>query len=105
MALQAQQILQGVQDAIRGGDAYFPPEQPVAVELVETVRKALAAEQDLLIDYQALGDPVPRRRRVEPHRLEERGGGIYLHAYCYLAEGNRVFRLDRIHTWQMAIEE
>ena len=105
LAQQAQLILQSVQNALRGRDAYFPPEQPVSDELVKVIRAALATEQEMLVDYGGLGDKVPRERRLEPHWLEKGEGGIYLHAYCYLAEANRVFRLDRIHGWQLIRKE
>jgi predicted DNA-binding transcriptional regulator YafY len=39
---------------------------------------------------------VPRRRTVQPLWLEQRGNLHYLHGYCYLAEADRVFRLDRV---------
>jgi hypothetical protein len=95
---KAQAILAGLRAAIRGRDGYFPQETGVAPEVVATIREAMAREQDLEITYQALGDVVARRRRVEPHRLEEGEQGQYLHGYCYLAQDNRTFRLDRIHS-------
>lgn len=102
LAPKAQQIISGVQAAIRGRDAYFVPEHPIDPALLTAVRAAVAQERELLLAYQALGETTPRQRRVEPHRLEETAWGLYLHGYCYLAEANRVFRLDRVHAWQWA---
>lgn len=98
---QAQAILADLQAAIRGRDAFFPAEQPVPAELAATIQEAINAETHLFIAYQSLVDRQPHYRRVEPHRLEQRGELAYLHAYCYLAEADRVFRLDRIHSCQI----
>lgn len=101
---KAEQVLAGVQAALRGRDAFFVREQPVDPDLITTIRVALAEEQELEIAYQGLGETASRWRRVEPHRLEEKEWGMYLHGYCYLAESNRVFRLDRIKAWRTAGE-
>lgn len=101
LALQAQQVLDGLSDALRGRDAYYPAERPVDPDLLAVITTALNEERELAITYQGLGDAVPRLRKVEPHRLEERGQRMYLRGYCYLAESDRTFRLDRIHTWQL----
>jgi predicted DNA-binding transcriptional regulator YafY len=96
LALKAEQIVDGVAAALRGRDAYFPPAQPPDPRVAAAIRAALAAEGELEILYQGLGETAPRARRVAPLWLEEQPWGTYLHAYCYLAEDNRVFRLDRI---------
>lgn len=101
LAQKAQQILDGVRAAMRGRDAYFVPELPPDPALLDVVYTALAQEQELLLDYQALGEVTSRRRRVAPHRLEETAWGAYLHGYCYLAAQNRVFRLDRVQAWRL----
>ncbi|MCA9990462.1 MAG: WYL domain-containing protein, partial [Anaerolineales bacterium] len=71
--------------------------EPPAAALLAQVQAAIAQEQQLEICYQALGEAVPRMRRIAPYYLEQRGQLYYLHAYCYLAEEARVFRLDRVH--------
>lgn len=101
---KAEQVLEGVQAALRGRDAFFVREQPVDPELITIIRTALAEEQELEISYQSLGEMAPRWRQVEPHWLEEQEWGLYLHGFCYLAESNRVFRLDRIKAWRTAEE-
>ena len=98
LAQFANQAVGSIKTAIQGRDAYFLPEQPVDPGLGQAIRQAIAAEQMLRLWYQALGELVPRQRDVEPFWLEERASGQYLHAYCHLAEANRIFRLDRIHT-------
>jgi hypothetical protein len=97
LAALAQQIIAGLQDAIRGRDAFFPATRDVPPEWLAAVQQAIEQEIDLEIAYQALGDGKPSRRRITPLRLEQRGSLHYLHAYCCRAETNLTFRLDRIH--------
>jgi hypothetical protein len=106
----AQNMLEGLQQAIRGRDAFFPAPRPANEAWLENTRTALNEERCLDIAYQSLVDNQPSSnavtrhysRRVEPLRLEQRGSLYYLHAYCYLAEANRIFRLDRIHACELA---
>lgn len=98
-------VLAEIKNALRGQDAFFPPEAPVASELVITVQQALADGCLLAIAYQGLGELLPRYRIVQPLRLTEQDSLYYLTAYCYLAEANRVFRLDRITTYQVLPEK
>ena len=87
---------------MRGRDAFFPaPEEPPQ-ELIDHIQQAMAAEQWLDIAYQSLVDRRPYWRRVYPLRLEARGRLYYLHAYCALAEADRIFRLDRIADYSIA---
>lgn len=95
----AAQIGGDLRAALHGRDAFFPREGAVDEGLVAVVETAVAEGSALTIDYQGLGDPGPRRRTIEPLRLEQRGALTYLHAYCRLAEAERVFRLDRITAW------
>lgn len=93
----AQQIVDGVRQAIRGRDAFFPAEEPANSEILACLQEAVVEERDVEITYQSLVDKQPYPRRVSPLWLEEKGELLYLHAYCHLAEAERVFRLDRIH--------
>src|SRR5690606_26164255 len=93
----AKQIVDGVRQAIRGRDAFFPAEEPADPEILTCLQEAIAEEQDVEITYQSLVDKQPYPRRVSPLWLEEKGELLYLHAYCHLAEAERVYRLDRIH--------
>jgi hypothetical protein len=98
---KAEQVLTSLSAALRGQDAFFPREELIDPELVATIQSALAGEREVEIAYQGLGETAPRWRRVEPHWVEEKRWGLYLHGYCYLAEENRTFRLDRVKAWQM----
>jgi hypothetical protein len=93
---KANDLLQQLRDAIRGRDAFLPAIQPPDSALMEAIRQAIARQEPLEISYQSPADYEPRYRRVQPARLEERGALFYLHAYCYRAEADLVFRLDRI---------
>jgi proteasome accessory factor C len=73
----------------------------VAVELgnaplVATVRSAAEAGEQLEIDYYAAGRDAHTTRRVDPYAVFVRRGEWYLDAYCHLAGGERLFRVDRI---------
>jgi predicted DNA-binding transcriptional regulator YafY len=48
-----------------------------------------------------LGELKASYRQVQPLRLEKRGSLYYLHAYCYRAETNLTFRMDRIQHLQL----
>ncbi len=99
---QAQAILSGIRAAIAGQDAFFPPTDSTPSPWLETIQAALAAETPLSICYQSLAAAQPGWRQIQPLRLEQRGTLHYLHAWCYRAEANLTFRLDRIQQLQPA---
>ncbi|MEZ5379504.1 MAG: WYL domain-containing protein [Acidimicrobiales bacterium] len=67
-------------------------EAPMLAEL----RQAAEAAQDLIIDYYSYGRDERSTRRVSPWRVSSTGGAWYLEGYCHTAEGERLFRVDRI---------
>lgn len=89
-------ILTSLRQAISGRDAFFPARDPVAPDTINQIYRAIERETPLAIAYQALGDLKASYRQVQPLRLEKRGNLYYLYAYCYRAETNLTFRLDRI---------
>lgn len=89
-------ILKNLREAIRGRDAFFPSRKSIPPEWLQTVRHAINAEETLKIMYQPLGDVKPSHRRIQPLRLEERDTLFYIVAYCFRAEMNLTFRMDRI---------
>lgn len=73
------------------------PETETAVARVRRVlESALDARRQLLIDYYVPARDESAERTVDPMRLVTAEGHTYLEAWCHLAEGRRVFRLDRI---------
>ena len=90
-------IIQELKQAVRGQDAFIPTSTTVSSQLIEDITYAITTESAITIAYQALGDLKASYRQVQPLRLETRGNLHYLHAYCFRAETNLTFRLDRIH--------
>ncbi len=95
---QAETILQNLRLAIRGQDAFFPAITPIPAQWTSAIQCAITQDKHLRITYQSLAETTPSHRTIQPFRLEKRGGLSYLYAYCYRAEANRTFRLDRIAT-------
>jgi hypothetical protein len=93
---QAHYILNNIDQAIAGRDAFQPSTTPPDPDTVVRLRLAIADEVPLTIHYQPPGDHAPTVHLVEPLRLEWHDDLAYLHAYSYRAEANRVFRLDRV---------
>ncbi len=98
---RATQILTAVRQVTRGKDAFFPATNTNVKNILEMMMTAMNTEHLLDITYQKLIDIDPHLRRIEPLRLEQWKNLYYLHAYCHLAESNRVFRVDRIKDCQL----
>ena len=60
------------------------------------VREAIAAGEQLEIDYVSAWRDARSKRIVDPERLSAYGGYWYLDAWCHAARGTRRFRVDRI---------
>ena len=65
-------------------------------EVMAAVQRALQAQRRLSISYYSYGRDVSTDREVDPLRLVSREGRWYLLAHCLTAEGERLFRVDRI---------
>lgn len=92
----ARRLLADLRAVVRGRDAFYPATHALDPTLLQAIHHALRHGRPLHITYQTLGDPTPRLRRIRPHSLEQRGELHYLRAYCYLAEAELTFRLDRV---------
>lgn len=66
-----------------------------------TVRRGVSDRRPVEISYYSFGRDEPSTRRIEPYRLVAREGHWYLQAWCHLAEGERLFRLDRVASAQL----
>jgi proteasome accessory factor C len=64
--------------------------------VADTIRAALADGKRLHLRYYVPGRDEATERDVDPMRLLVVEGRTYLEAWCRLAEGVRLFRLDRI---------
>jgi hypothetical protein len=96
----AERVLEALKDGLDGypsfpawGEPGLPVEQTRAV-----IEGALAEGGALQMAYFTAGRGEMTHRVVEPLRLEERGGAVYLVGFCHRAQDERVFRLDRIHS-------
>ena len=65
-------------------------------EHLTPLRSAIDARTWVDIEYFSYGRDEVTQRRIVPHRITANGGAGYVEAWCSLAEGERIFRLDRI---------
>jgi proteasome accessory factor C len=82
--------------------ALLPDGEPLVVDLppppplVPMLGEAAAAARVVEIVYTSLGTGETTRREVEPWRVFSALGNWYLMGRCRLADGERIFRVDRI---------
>ena len=80
------------------------PDDAVSVALGETrpgvldeLRRAAAAGRRVRLDYYAYSRDQRTTRDVDPHAVFAHDGAWYVRGYCYQAEDQRLFRVDRIY--------
>lgn len=69
----------------------------VPPETLELLERAVREHRTVEIDYYTYGRDEHTRRVIEPGRVYADQGDWYVAAWCRRAEGERVFRIDRIH--------
>ena len=69
---------------------------PVSGGVLDTLRAALRDLHQVQIEYYAYGRDELTERIVDPSRITTDQGQWYLAAYCHQAQGDRLFRIDRI---------
>lgn len=62
------------------------------------LREAVAAQCQIEIEYYTYGRDELTERRVDPSRIFSDQGNWYVSGWCHRAEGERVFRVDRIRS-------
>ena len=67
-------------------------------ELLEALRGAISRRRRIEIEYYSLGRDEMTRRSVDPSRVISHDGSWYLIGWCFRAEAERVFRVDRIRS-------
>jgi proteasome accessory factor C len=77
---------------------------PAAPGVLDTIRTAAGEHRRLELDYYSFGRDAVATRVVEPWRVFNAEGNWYLSAWCQQADGERLFRLDRIRR-AMPLEE
>jgi proteasome accessory factor C len=65
-------------------------------EHLDPLRAAIDHRYWVDIEYFSYGRDELTNRRIVPHRITANGGAWYVEAWCSLAGGERLFRLDRI---------
>lgn len=65
-------------------------------EHLEALRRSAEGRLCVDIEYYSYGRDEVTQRRIVPDRITANGGAWYVEAWCLLAEGDRLFRLDRI---------
>ena len=69
------------------------------------IRDAIARRVWVDIEYYSYGRDEVTRRRIVPHRITANGGAWYVEAWCSMAEGERLFRFDRIAALHVTDED
>jgi proteasome accessory factor C len=70
----------------------------VSASVLDVLRESLRSRRQVAIDYYVYGRDELTHRVVDPYRVTTDQGQWYLSAHCHLAEGDRLFRIDRIRT-------
>ncbi len=64
--------------------------------LLDLLRTAASEGSEVEIDYYSYGRDEHSTRTIAPWRVLASTGAWYVEAWCHLAEGERIFRVDRI---------
>ena len=79
------------------------PDEAIDVDLaaagsehLEVLRTAIGAQTEVDLEYFSYARDAVTSRRIAPWRLTADSGAWYVEAWCHLAGGERIFRLDRI---------
>ncbi|MGI8901522.1 MAG: helix-turn-helix transcriptional regulator [Nocardioides sp.] len=77
-------------------DVRLPQQDSRLAGVRVTLSEALEQHRQVKIDYYVPARDESTDRTVDPFRLVTAEGNDYLEAWCHTAEGQRLFRLDRI---------
>lgn len=70
--------------------------EPVAGDVLDSVRTAAAAQRKVEIDYYSFGRDGHSTRVVQPWKVFNSAGQWYMSGWCEMAVAERLFRVDRI---------
>jgi len=79
-----------------GGDDSLVVDLPIEPDLVPLLRGAVQVGHTVTITYSGLASGLTTERTIEPWSVFSALGNWYVRGQCRLAEGERVFRVDRI---------
>jgi len=66
-------------------------------EVLDTLRHAVRERRRVHLDYFAYGRDERTERDVDPYRVFAADGAWYVFGHCHLAQGERLFRVDRVY--------
>lgn len=72
--------------------------EAVAPEILDRLRQGARERRRLVIDYYSFGRDDRTTREIDPLRVYADQGRWYVAAWCHRAEGERIFRVDRIRS-------
>ena len=87
------------EDELNHQSGWSPEEELPPVpsdDLLALIQEAIDHQAAIGIMYRAPQRAHDEYRRISPLMLENRGGRVYLLAYCHRRRANRTFRVDRI---------
>ena len=84
-----------------GIPANFDVSNPVSSLVRAQIIAAISKQQPLSIAYHSLYNDEFSHREIKPLEIRIDGGVEYLFAYCYKAASFRVFRIDRIQSFEI----
>lgn len=67
-------------------------------DILDQLRLAAAQATEVEITYYSYNRDARTEREVAPWRVFAESGNWYVHAWCHTAEGERIFRVDRIES-------
>ncbi len=67
-------------------------------DILDHLRLAAADSTEVRIAYYSYNRDARTEREVAPWRVFAESGNWYVHAWCHTAEGERIFRVDRIES-------
>ncbi|MEM7273738.1 MAG: WYL domain-containing protein [Actinomycetota bacterium] len=69
---------------------------PAEGRLLDRLRRAVSSGTEVQIEYYSFGRDERTTRDIAPWRVFADEGYWYVHGWCHRAEGERIFRVDRI---------
>jgi proteasome accessory factor C len=81
---------------VEGGDAVDIRLGVAEESTLDRLRVAAAAGTEVEIVYYSYNRDATTVREIAPWRVFADSGNWYVHAWCHVAEGERVFRVDRV---------
>lgn len=83
-------------DSVEQLSLHVAEQAPAGHELVPAIERAIAAGQQLRLDYHVPSRDERSRRVVDPRAVARVENVLYLDAWCHEAGAERAFRLERI---------